>query len=291
MLSSLSGWNSLLVLIATLFVVFQVVKGWRQGVLRQAIALGALACAYGVALCAGKILLPLLRPFGYPDIVLSLAGGLGLAFSVFIGLQVLGMVLFPSARASQAGTHSRSHAAGGAAIGLVFGLFTVWVAIVAIRLLGTIAQSQTMQARHEAGVPQSSPSAVVSGLAEMKESLDQGATGAIVKRVDPVPSKVYTVLFKIAQVVSDPQKSDRLLAYPGAKGLTEHPKFVALRDDPSITQDLIDHKFLALLTNHNIVSMANDPELRGLFMKFEFEKALDYALAEDHKVAPASARN
>jgi hypothetical protein len=297
MIPSFLGWNLLFVLIGTTFIVFQIVKGWRQGVLRQAIALGALVCAYGVAIFGGKLMLPVLRPLGYPDIVLSLAGGVALAFCVFIGLQVVGFVLFPKNSGQPAGRSRTAHAAGGAMIGLVFGLFTVWVAIVAIRLLGTIAQTQTHPEIAKAGersaqqTPEPAPSAVVSGLAEMKQSLDEGAAGAIVKHVDPVPMKVYSVLYKVALVMSDPRKSDRLLAYPGAKSLTEHPKFIAIRDDPNITQDLIDQKFFALLTNKNIVSVANDPELRGLFMQFEFEKALDYALQEDHKVAPTSARN
>jgi hypothetical protein len=124
----------------------------------------------------------------------------------------------------------------------------------------------------------------------MKQSLEQGPAGAMVQQVDPIPGTLYGLLHKLGMMVSDDKRVDRFLSYPGVKPLLAHPKIAALQNDPVITRDIVNRNYLALLRNPRIVTAANDTEIGELMRKFEFEKALDYALrppeADPAKVAP-----
>ena len=168
------------------------------------------------------------------------------------------------------------------------GLFVVWIAILGIRLLGTVAKTQIeasqrppVAARGKLPARQPfQPGSFVRGLAHIKESLEQGATGAVVEHVDPIPGTLYSLLTRVGQMISSEQSIDRFLTYPGVKTLTEHPKIAALQKDPEIAKNLIAQDYFALVRNQHIIRAANDREIGELMAKFEFEKALDYALAK-----------
>ena len=81
-------------------------------------------------------------------------------------------------------------------------------------------------------------------------------------------------------MISNEQSIDRFLAYPGVKTLTQHPKIAALQSDPEIAKHLVAQDYFALVRNEHIIRAANDREIGELMAKFEFEKALDYALAK-----------
>jgi len=118
----------------------------------------------------------------------------------------------------------------------------------------------------------------VRGLAQMKHSLEQGAAGAVVEQVDPIPGTLYTLLTRLGRMISSEQSIDRFLAYPGVKTLTEHPKIAALQTDPQIARDLLAQNYFGLVRNERIMRAARDTEIAALMAKFEFEKALDFAL-------------
>jgi hypothetical protein len=173
----------------------------------------------------------------------------------------------------------------------MFGIFLVWIAVLAIRVLGTIAQSEVDASAqpviraepHQRPVARPEPGSVVRGIVQMKNSLEQGAAGAVVEQVDPIPGTLYAVLAKLGQMVSSEQSVNRFLAYPGVKTLTQHPKIVALQEDPVITRDVLAKNYFALIRNARIVAAANDTELAELMRRFEFEKALDHALSKPEK--------
>jgi hypothetical protein len=62
-----------------------------------------------------------------------------------------------------------------------------------------------------------------------------------------------------------------------------------LQKDPDIARDLVAGNYLALVRNDRIIRAANDQEIAELMSKFEFEKALDYALRKPEKQPPTSA--
>ncbi len=114
-------------------------------------------------------------------------------------------------------------------------------------------------------------------LARLKNSLELGALGNAVKQIDPVSQKSYDTLAKLAAVFSNPERARKFLSFPGARELSEHPKIVALRDDPEISEIIAQKRFLELLQNQRIVDAANDPALADRIKKFDLHAALDYA--------------
>ncbi len=292
--------QGVMVLAALAAIAFGVFRGWQRGFGRQAFNLLALAAAYLVAVCGGELALPILRPLGYPDLLARAVVGLTLAVLVFFGVSGIGRILQRERIRRGDGTpRPRSMHFGGAVLGGVFAMFSVWIAVIGVRLLGTISETEmTRQAELPAReIPvvaaEVTGQRVMSGLATLKRSIESGPTGAVVRRVDPVPLQLYSSLRKLAQLMAQPERADLFLNYPGAQELIGHPRLVALQHDPEITRALEQGNFLGLLRHPGVVAAANDHELRELLGKFSLEDALDYALEENPEpgLLPIGERN
>jgi len=277
-------WQNLFLWGAILLVLLRAARGWRLGVARQVVSFIALGVAYVVAYFGAPHLVPLLRVLGFPDQILVMLGGALLGIAVFGVINLIGAVLFKRTADQTIGAVRFSYGALGALLGALFGVFIVWVAVMVVRILGTVAQTElTAQTRPASGsavsrAHVSPPNALVRGLAEMKASLDQGAAGRVIDQVDPIPEKVYVTLAKVGELVQREESMERFLTYPGVRPLAEHPKIALLQGDPEILKELKKHDYVALLRNSRIVAAANDPEVTVLIKQIEFEKAIDYAL-------------
>ena len=129
-------------------------------------------------------------------------------------------------------------------------------------------------------MPRRRPTAppLVASLAKLKNSIELGSLGEVVKGVDVVPATTYQALGKLGAVVSDPRSAARFISYPGAQRLAENPRIVALRDDPEIIDLVQRQRFLELLQNPKLIEALNDPQLEAEVKNFDFQNALDYAL-------------
>jgi hypothetical protein len=270
-------WHQVIFLsIAGFFLAFQALRGWQLGLVRQLANLGALIAAYVVALRAGSLAAPLFRPFGFPDLVTALLAGSLLAACTYIVLTSVARIIFSKTAEQNVHFLRLTYGAGGALIGVLFGAVVVWIAVLGIRLLGTVAEA-------EAGtnpLAATSSSGIVSNLAQVKQSLEFGPAGAVVEQVDPIPREIYSTVGKLGRLLANAEHVERFMSYPGAQPIAEHPKIVALRNDPEIVREVTSRNYLALLRNKHLVHAANDPEVNRLVKKFELQKALDYALAE-----------
>ena len=274
---------------AALVVALKTWRGWRLGVVRQSADLVGLVCAYFCAVFGGRVLAPVLFLLGVPSGVSGIAGGALLGLLVYFTCTIVAGILFKKTSQQTVGVIRLGYGAAGAVLGGMMGLFVVWIAVLGIRLLGTVAKSQLESAKRPRvavhGKPAPKPMAhppgpLVRGLAHIKESLELGAAGAVVEHVDPIPGTLYTLLTKVGEMISNEQSIDRFLAYPGVKMLTQHPKIAALQSDPEIAKQLVSQNYFALVRNEHIIRAANDREIGELMAKFEFEKALDYALSK-----------
>ncbi|HEY3897480.1 MAG TPA: CvpA family protein [Chthoniobacter sp.] len=289
---------------ASLFVAFTAWHGWRLGILRQLINILALAAAYIIGYFGGSRLGPFLHRFiDLPVQTLAVVGAVGMGFVVYCCITLIGVIAFTKTAQQRVGLIRLGYGISGSICGAFYGLFLVWIMVLAIRLLGSVAESQiavadlphvthgrTSASPTPAPVP---PSGLVRTLAHMKQSLEQGPAGSVVQQVDPIPGTLYGILHKLGMMVSDDKSVDRFLSYPGVKPLLAHPKIAALQNDPDITRDLVNHNYFALIRNPHIITAANDAEIAELMRKFEFEKALDYALQPpppktEPQAAPAS---
>lgn len=294
-------WQLVFISFAVVLILFEVVRGWRLGLMRQVMRVIAIAAAYAAAWFGGQLLVPVARPLlKIPDVVLSILCGAVLALLIYFVITSVGTIVFKRTRQQDSAVIRFLYGLTGAVIGLFFGAFLVWLIVVGVRSIGAVADAQVHELSTTASKPaaplrrnmhavdvrrgllnksnEQSPS-LLSSLARLKNSLELGTVGEIVKKSDVVPTRTYEILGKLGQVASSPQNAERFLSYPGAHELSEHPRIVALRDDPEIEELFTQGRFLDLLQDQRIIDALNDPTLTDQLKKFDLQRALDYSIS------------
>ena len=281
-------WQIIFVSFAVLLLLLEIIRGWRLGLPRQLMRGAAVIAAYAAAYFGGNLMLPLLRPIlKWPDFVVSMIGGALLALVVYGVIASLGSILFKRTAQHPSGTIRLVYGFTGALTGIVFGLFFIWLFLVGIRSVGAVADAQ-VQARpraESAPGPDSRPVALenlnadtlTSFLARLKNSVEMGTLGDLFKKTDVTSPLIYQTLKDAGTVSANPESARRFLSFPGAVELSEHPKIVALRNDPEVA-DLIRHgRILELMQHPRVLEAANDPTLVEKVKHFDIRKALEFA--------------
>lgn len=285
MTTASSLWQTLFLSFALVLILFEIVRGWRLGLVRQLVRLAAVLAAYAAGLFGGRLLLPVLRSLIHaPDLALSVVSGAILALLVYAVITGVGAILFKKTSQQSVGMVRFVYGVAGALLGIFFGLFSVWLIVVGIRATGALASAEVHSgitppaATRAPAAPPTAPPPFVASLAKLKNSIELGSLGEVVKGVDVVPATTYQALGKLGAVVSDPRSAARFISYPGAQRVTENPRLLALRDDPEIIDLVQRQRFLELLQNPKLIEALNDPQLEAEVKNFDFQKALDYAL-------------
>ena len=293
MTSGSTLWQTIFVSFAAILLLVEIVRGWRLGLPRQLMRGAAVIAAYAAGYFGGGLLLPLLRPIlNWPDFILSMAGGAILALVVYGVIASLGSILFKRTAQHPSGTVRLLYGFTGALTGIVFGLFFIWMILVGIRSVGAIADAQ-VQAHPRPQTPATNlrpdqplalekfdADSLTSFLARLKNSVEMGSFGDVLKKTDVTPPSVYETLKDAGTVCANPESARRFLSFPGAVELSEHPKIVALRNDPEIA-DLIRHgRILELMQHRRVLEAANDPTLTEKVKQFDIKKALEFAAKE-----------
>lgn len=284
-------WQIVFVSFAAVLVLFEILRGWRRGLPRQVARLGALVAAYFAGWFASKFFGPLLGMFvRMPDSVLSVVAGALFALIIYAVVSGTGSALFRRTDQHESVLIRLLYGSTGAVLGAFFGLFLVWMIIVGIRSIGSVANAEVREQANDSSVVHAvdmrrrmfseqgeDEAPLTTSLARLKNSLEMGVIGNMVKKADFVPPKTYDLIEKIGTVAANPQYAERFLEYPGAKDLSEHPKIVALRNDQEVSKMLVENDWLDLIQDHRVIDAANDPELRARLKKFDVIAALDYA--------------
>jgi hypothetical protein len=292
-------WQTVFLSFAVVLLLLEMLRGWRLGILRQLMRGAGIIAAYAAAWFGGGLLVPLLRPLlNWPDFLISLLGGALLAMIVYGVISSLGSILFKRTAQQSSGTVRFAFGLSGALVGLCFGAFFLWLILVGIRSVGSIAEAQ-VQARPRVEVSKG-PSArahnprledpaplrnldadsVAALVARLKNSVELGTVGDIIKKTDVTPDSVYQTLNDVGTVAANPESAQRFLSFPGAVELSQHPKIVALRNDPEIADIIAQGRILELLNHPRLREAANDPTLVEQVKKFDLKKALEYAADE-----------
>lgn len=280
--------------VAGVLVLYQIIRGWRMGPIRQLIRFGALAAAYTAGMFGAPALLPLLRPLHFPDFLLEPFAGLILGILTCFFVNLFGGLLFKKTTDQNFGLAWLLYGVTGGLLGLAYGLLLVVAASIVIRFLGVMVEGGAsvvpapalVQSGHRQPAlapasetpPRTNP--VTSTVLLLKQSLEMGLPGEFLHMVDPVPKASYETVAKVGQLVSHPAAINRLIDYPGAKEIVQSPEIDALRTDPEIVREASAHHYLALLKNARVLKTCNDPKTAKLLKKFDFEKALDFALEQ-----------
>ena len=284
-------WQIVFVSFALVLILFEVLRGWRRGLPRQVARLGALIAAYFAAFFGGKFLAPLAGMFvRLPDALLSIFAGAIFALIVYAIVSGIGTALFRRTSQHDSLILRLFYGSTGALLGVFFGCFLVWLIIVGVRSIGSVADAQVREQVNDSSVlhavdvrrrllsePSEEDAPLTTSLARLKNSLEMGVIGNAIKKVDVVPQRTYDVIEKVGAIAANPQYAERFLEFPGAKELSEHPKIIALRNDQEISQMLMQGRFLELVQDHRIIDAANDADLRARLKTFDLNAALNYA--------------
>src|SRR6266404_163565 len=284
-------WQIVFVSFAVVLILFEILRGWRRGLPRQVARLGALIAAYFAGWFASNFFGPLLGMFfRMPDAFLSIIAGALFALVIYAVINGIGSALFRRTDQHDSLIVRILYGSTGAALGAFFGLFLVWLMIVAVRSIGSVANAEVRSQANDSSVvhavdvrrrifsePGENEAPLTTSLARLKNSLEMGLIGNVVRKTDIVPQKTYDLIEKVGEVAANPQYAERFLDYPGAKELSEHPKIIALRNDQEISQMFSQGQLLELIQDHRIIDAANDPELRERLKRFDVIAALNYA--------------
>jgi hypothetical protein len=294
-------WQVVFVSFGVVLILFEVVRGWRLGLMRQITRLVALGAAYAAGFLGGSsLLVPIARPvFKLPDPMLSVLCGAAIALITYAVLSGVGAILFKRTSQQDSGVVRLIYGFSGAIIGLFFGAFLLWLIVAGVRAVGALAEGQARNRSDTVARVARDPTAraldvrrrflansddgmaaLATSLARLKNSLELAPVGNVVKQADPISQKTYETLEKAGSVLSSPERAQKFLTFPGARELSEHPKIVMLRDDPEIAELIAQGRFLDLLQNPRVIEVANDPVIAERIKKFQLERALDYAMEQ-----------
>jgi hypothetical protein len=296
--SSTSGstlWQIVFLSFAVVLLLLEVIRGYRLGLPRQLMRGAAIIAAYAAAYFGGQLLLPLLQPIlKWPDFILSMIGGAIVALVVYGLIASLGSILFKRTAQHGSAPVRLVYGLSGAVTGIVFGLFFIWLILVGIRSVGSIADAQ-VQSRPQPDASKTSSradgslalenldtNALTSFLARLKNSVELGSVGDLLKKTDVTPPAFYQTLKDAGTVCANPENARRFLSFPGATELSEHPKIIALRNDPEIAELIRQGRIVELLQHPRVLAAANDPTLVERVKQFDIKKALEFAVKKEN---------
>src|ERR1044071_7666005 len=202
MTSGSTLWQTVFVSFAVVLLLFEIIRGYRLGLPRQLMRGAAVIAAYAAAYFGGSLILPLLRPIlKWPDFIVSMIGGALLAIIVYGVIASLGSMLFKRTAQHPSAGIRLIYGFSGALTGIVFGLFFIWLILVGIRSVGSIADAQVQahpavennSARTEnpLRIENSGSDSLTAFLARLKNSAELGKLGDVVKKTDVTPPAVY----------------------------------------------------------------------------------------------------
>jgi len=285
-----SNWQLVFVSLAVVILLLEIIHGWRLGLIRQLVRVIAIIVAYACGFFAAGATVPLLRPhFKLPDPILAAVGGAILAFILFAAINLIGAFLFKKTAQHSSPVIRLIWGIAGALLGILLGVFTLWLTFTGIRMVGSIAQARLHTPNPPGITPRPNgtvdpaaqsypPNPLMTMLGDMKSSLESGHVGEAVRAADPLPPTLYRGLEKAGEVASNPESAERFLSFPGAREISEHPRVVALRNDRQIMELIASGQFFGLMKNQRMIDALNDPSLQARIKKFDLERALDYAL-------------
>jgi uncharacterized membrane protein required for colicin V production len=266
-------WQTAAFIVAAAWLLVCVVRGWGKGLMRQLVGILALFAAGYLVLCYSGLLSDFLRPH-LPALVLLPAAAVIIWVISFNLIVLVGRLLFKPTKDYQSASLQLIYGIGGGMIGLGYGLLFVWCILIALKVIGQIAENQVEMQR----VKNESPGVLVLNLAKLKNSVELGSGRAVLDSIDPLPRRFYRDLNQYSRVIEDPEAIQKLLEYPGFRRVLESPQVLELERDPQIAADVKKGNIVGVFTNQKVLALLNDPQIRSAFTQGDLEAALNYAL-------------
>ena len=269
-------WQNALLYGASLFLLWEIYAGWRRGVIRSGLHFGAFVLSGFLGIMVGQAIAAVVA-IVMPGVSFFAGLGVGLAVTLIV-LAIclfLSAILFKRTYQQPLGLVRTMFGLGGAFFGLLTGVFILWGTVSLVRAAGALAQSSM------AGQKLKDAPALAQGLATLKESLEMGSIGALVKSVDILPNEAYDHIVRLSKLTADPDAMVRFLDYPGVMKIVAHPRIQAILQDRDLVAASEKQDYAAILRNPALMQAVSDPSLQKLVMGLDLQKALDYAMPPD----------
>jgi hypothetical protein len=287
-----------LISVASVLLFIEVSSGFKNGLAMQMMRFVAVVFSYGIGFFGSSYLYPTLRVLALPDFVLRGLAGVLIGFLGYLLIINVGKSVFKTTAQQDSFWSRFVFGSGGAFFGMIFATLIMLVFAIGIRLTGSLLESrmeghpvtshqidindldQTESSLPEAGAQNAFlVSRFFQFLLEMKQTLESGDLGHFLLAVDPVPERVYQVIGKFGQVISNEESVRRLLASPRLQTIFQRPELEELKADPDFIEAVNAGNYVAILRNDRFVALLNAPEVKEALTGGEIEKALDNALS------------
>lgn len=284
-------WQNYIFISATLFLLFQVWRGWRLGAVRGMLRLAALFCAWiGGSAAAGATGTCVAFFSKIPPLLAPGIAAVSVGLVIYLGISFLSGLLFKRTEDHE-GMIRIGFGIGGALFGIIYGMLFLWGGITMIRGLGALGELRIVQARSEGRSPDAEKTALF--LIKLKESLELGETGNSLKGADPLPTAFYDNIVKISMVVGNQQALERFIQYPPVLEMLKSPKILDFIRDPAFQKAADTRNMLPLLQDKQLLAILQDPQIQSRFKQINLAAALDFALnppIQGVKVQPGKIR-
>lgn len=269
-------WQRYLFLAATLFLIWEIWRGWKLGAVRGLLRLAALFCAWiGGTAAAGATGTVIAFFSKVPPLIAPAVAGLTVAIGIYIAISMLAGLLFKKTE-HHGGVVRWGFGVGGAICGMIYGLLLLWGGITMIRGLGACGELRLVNAGLTGRSEQNEGTARF--FLKLKRSLELGATGRTLKDADPLPTSFYDNIVKVSMVAGDQQALERFIEYPETLRILSNPHIAALLQDPALERASQSRNILPLLRNKHLQAAMEDPQFVASLRVFNLSAALDYAL-------------
>jgi hypothetical protein len=267
-------WQTAVLLIAGVFILLNAIRGWGQGLMRQATGIVALLAAGFLVLKYSGPMEDFLRPH-VPVFILLPVSAILIWVMTFNSIVLIGRLLFKRTRDCESSFLRLIYGFGGAAIGAAFAFLFVFGVLIGVRVIGRVAENQVeiQQAKNETSGP------LIGNLAKLKNSVELGFGRRVLDTLDPLPNRFYRGLDQYSRVIADPEAIRKMLGYPGFRRLGENPQILEIERDSDIKADVQRGDILGVFTNRRVVALVSDPQIRSVFSQGDIDAALHYALA------------
>jgi hypothetical protein len=279
MIKPSAEWQHWIFIAALSWLLFEMWRGWRLGMIRGMVKIFLLIAAWMGASAAAAATSAALAIFfrtpstGIPTVIAALVG-----LSIyFFGTLLSGFLLKRTEH--HHGLFQTIFGIGGACCGLLFGLFFLWGGISLVRSLGLFGEMRLLEAQRK-GCP-AKDETFACNLVRLERSLEMGPVGQFLISTDPLSPAFYENTRKSMKMMQDPEAFQRFLQSPNVERLLQDPKLSRVLNNRELQEDLKIGNIPVLWTHPDVQALFHDPQLIKELKKFDLSQALDYALQKN----------
>ena len=279
MIKPSAEWQHWIFIAALAWLLFEMWRGWRLGMIRGIVKIFLLVVAWmGASAAAAATSAALAIFFRTPSTAIPTGIAAVVGFSIyFLGTLLAGFLLKRTEH-----HHGLLHTIfgiGGACCGLLFGLFFLWGGISLVRSLGLLGEMRLIEAQRN-GCPIKDQT-FACNLVRLERSLEMGPVGEFLISTDPLSPAFYDNTRKSMKVMQDPEAFQRFLHSPNVERLLMNPRLNRVLSNPKLQEELKTGNIPAFWTNPDVQALLHDPQLMKELKQFDLSQALDYALQKN----------